>query len=43
MVWLLSPVGVPEADGLALSTLIVLSGLAANVPGAFLYLRQKKA
>ena len=43
MVWLLSPVGVPEADAFALTTLIVLSGIAANLPGAFLYLRQKKA
>ena len=30
-------------NGLALSTLIVLSGIVANVPGAILYLRQKKA
>lgn len=43
IVWLLSSVGVPQADGLALSTLIVLSGIVANVPGAILYLRQKKA
>jgi hypothetical protein len=43
MVWLLTPVDVPEADALALTTLIVLSGLATNLPGAILYLRQKKA
>ena len=34
-------VDAPEA--LALSTLIVLSGLAANLPGAWLYLRQRRA
>jgi glycosyltransferase 2 family protein len=42
MVWLLAPVGVRETDAFALSTLIVLSGILANLPGAFLYLRQKK-
>jgi glycosyltransferase 2 family protein len=35
---LLQPRGVPEADGFALSTLIVLSGIVANLPGALLYL-----
>jgi uncharacterized membrane protein YbhN (UPF0104 family) len=35
---LLQPRGVPEADGFALSTLIVLSGIVANLPGAVLYL-----
>jgi glycosyltransferase 2 family protein len=39
IVWLLQPQGVPEAQALALSTLIVLSGIAANLPGAWLYLR----
>ncbi len=43
MVWLLTPVGVPESEALALTTLIVLSGIATNVPGAILYLRQKKS
>lgn len=43
IVWLLRPVGVPEADAFVLSTLIVLSGIAANLPGAILYLRRKKA
>ena len=38
IVWLLQPRGVPEADALALSTLIVLSGIVANLPGAALYL-----
>ena len=39
IVWLLTPRGVPEHDALALSTLIVLSGIIANLPGALLYLR----
>ena len=39
IVWLLQPRGVPQADALALSTLIVLSGIVANLPGAALYLR----
>jgi uncharacterized membrane protein YbhN (UPF0104 family) len=39
IVWLLQPRGVPEHDALALSTLIVLSGMVANLPGAWLYLR----
>ena len=43
MVWLLTPVGVPEADAFALTTLVVLSGIVSNLPGAILYLRQKKA
>ena len=36
IVWLLQPRGVPTADALALSTLIVLSGIVANLPGAAL-------
>ena len=39
IVWLLTPRGVPEHDALALSTLIVLSGIIANLPGALLYMR----
>lgn len=39
MVWLLRPQGVPDTQSLALSTLIVLSGLVGNLPGAWLYLR----
>jgi uncharacterized membrane protein YbhN (UPF0104 family) len=38
IVWLLRPRGVPEADALALSTLIVLSGIVSNLPGAALLL-----
>jgi glycosyltransferase 2 family protein len=41
IMWMLRPVGVPDVQSLALSTLIVLSGLAGNLPGAWLYLRGK--
>jgi uncharacterized membrane protein YbhN (UPF0104 family) len=41
IVWLLRPVGVPDAQSFALATLIVLSGLAANLPGAWLFLRRR--
>ncbi|AMY10183.1 hypothetical protein LuPra_03412 [Luteitalea pratensis] len=41
MVWLLRPLGVPDELSLALSTLIVLSGLFGNLPGAWLYLRER--
>ena len=43
IVWLLRPVGVPPADAFALSTLIVLSGIVANLPGAWLYLRAERS
>jgi len=39
IVWLLRPVGVPDALSFALSTLIVLTGLAGNLPGLLLWLR----
>ena len=39
IVWLLAPAGVPGPQALALSTLIVLSGIVGNLPGAWLYLR----
>ncbi len=42
IVWLLAPQGVAEADAFALSTLIVLSGLVGNLPGALLYVRARK-
>src|SRR5262249_54457824 len=42
IVWLLQPRGVPEPDALALSTLIVLSGIVANLPGAAIYLRRPR-
>jgi glycosyltransferase 2 family protein len=41
IVWLLGPMGVPESDAFALSTLIVLTGLAGNLPGLFLWLRAR--
>lgn len=41
IVWLLQPQGVPATAAFALSTLIVLSGIAGNLPGAWLYLRQR--
>jgi len=43
IVWLLRPAGVPEPEALALSTLIVLSGIVANLPGAWLYLRAARS
>jgi hypothetical protein len=41
-VWLLNPMGVPHAQSFALSTLIVLTGLAGNLPGLLLWLRQRR-
>jgi uncharacterized protein (TIRG00374 family) len=38
-VWMLRPVGVPDEMAFALSTLIVLTGLAGNIPGLLLWLR----
>jgi len=40
IVWLLRPMGVPDAASFALSTLIVLTGLAGNLPGLVLWLRR---
>jgi len=42
IVWLLRPMGVPDAQSFALSTLIVLTGLAGNLPGMWLWLRQRR-
>lgn len=42
IVWLLRPVGVPDPLSFALSTLIVLSGLAGNLPGLWLWLQRPK-
>lgn len=39
IVWLLAPVGVPAPAAFALSTLIILTGLAGNLPGLVLWLR----
>lgn len=41
-VWLLRPVGVPDAQSFALATLIILTGLAGNLPGLLLWLRQRR-
>ena len=41
IVWLLRPMGVPDSEAFALSTLIVLTGLAGNLPGLFLWLRAR--
>ncbi len=42
IVWLLRPMGVPDEQSFALSTLIVLTGLAGNLPGLWLWLRQRR-
>jgi uncharacterized protein (TIRG00374 family) len=42
IVWLLQPMGVAEEQSFALSTLIVLTGLAGNLPGLWLWLRQRR-
>ena len=42
IVWLLRPMGVPHEQSFALSTLIVLTGLAGNLPGLWLWLRQRR-
>ena len=42
IVWLLRPQGVPDELSFALSTLIVLSGLFGNLPGAVLHLRSRQ-
>ena len=41
IVWLLQPMDVPDIQSLALSTLIVLTGLAGNLPGLILWLRAR--
>lgn len=41
IVWLLAPLGIPASQAFALSTLIILSGLVGNLPGAVLYLVAK--
>ncbi len=42
IVWLLRPQGVAAAPAFALSTLIVLSGIAGNLPGAWLYIGRRR-
>ncbi len=41
IVWLLRPMGVPDSQSFALATLIVLTGLAGNLPGLWLWLRAR--
>jgi uncharacterized membrane protein YbhN (UPF0104 family) len=41
-VWMLHPMDVPDERSFALSTLIVLSGLAGNLPGLWLWLRRER-
>jgi uncharacterized protein (TIRG00374 family) len=41
-VWMLRPVGVADETAFALSTLIVVTGLAGNIPGLWLWLRQER-
>jgi glycosyltransferase 2 family protein len=43
IVWLLEPVGVASEPAFALSTLIVLTGLAGNLPGLWLWLAERRA
>jgi uncharacterized membrane protein YbhN (UPF0104 family) len=42
IVWLLRPMGVDDSTAFALSTLIILTGLAGNLPGLLLWLRQRQ-
>jgi hypothetical protein len=42
IVWLLRPMGVPDAESLALSTLLIVVGIVGNLPGALLYAVRKK-
>ncbi|HEX8031741.1 MAG TPA: lysylphosphatidylglycerol synthase transmembrane domain-containing protein [Vicinamibacterales bacterium] len=43
IVWLLRPMGAPDSQSFALSTLIILTGLAGNLPGLVLWLRDRRA
>lgn len=42
IVWLLGPAGVPSEQAFALSTLIILTGLAGNLPGLWLWLAERR-
>jgi uncharacterized protein (TIRG00374 family) len=42
IVWLMRPLGVADEQSFALSTLIVLTGLAGNLPGLALWLRRPR-
>ena len=41
IIWMLRPAGVPDELSFAMSTLFVLLGVAANLPGAVLFLRSR--
>jgi uncharacterized protein (TIRG00374 family) len=41
IVWLTRPLGIPDEQSFALSTLIVLTGLAGNIPGLLLWVRRR--
>jgi uncharacterized membrane protein YbhN (UPF0104 family) len=41
IVWLMQPLGVPDEQSFALSTLIVLTGLAGNLPGLILWMGRR--
>lgn len=41
-VWMLRPMGVPDEASFALSTLIIVTGLAGNIPGLLLWLRKDR-
>jgi uncharacterized protein (TIRG00374 family) len=41
-VWMLRPVGVADEAAFALSTLIIVTGLAGNIPGLLLWLRKDR-
>ena len=41
IVWLLQPIGVPDPQSFALSTLVVVLGLLGSLPGCYLYLRAR--
>ena len=42
IVWLMQPLGVADERSFALSTLIVLTGLAGNLPGLMLWMRRRR-
>ena len=42
LVWLMRPLGVADEQSFALSTLIVLTGLAGNLPGLLLWLNKRR-
>lgn len=42
-VWMLRPVGVADTTSFALSSLIILTGLAGNAPGLWLWLARRRA